>query len=143
VIFKEINIFIFLLFCLYLIGCSSGEYDVDQTQIESVNKTLKYDTLNTSKIDTAQQKEDYVEKNTKETYTFIVQIGAFADPSNFQRFFEQAKSKLGEDVYNIIINNLYKIRLGSFTNKGEALKLLDYVKSLGYSDAFIVTVINK
>ena len=127
----------------FLIGCNSGEYDREDTQVEYVEKTLKFDTLETSIRDTVLKKEELVLNTTTQTFTFIVQIGAFAIPDNFQRFYSQAKSKLGEDLYYAVINSLYKIRIGNYSNKGEALKMLEYVKSLGYDDAFIVTVINK
>jgi hypothetical protein len=50
---------------------------------------------------------------------------------------------LGDEVYYESKNNLYKIRMGKYNNKAEALVLLDKVRSFGYSDAFIITVRTK
>ena len=60
--------------------------------------------------------------------------------SNFERFFEISKAKLGEEVSYEFSNNLYKIRYGKYSDKAEALKLLTYVKENGFFDDFIVTV---
>lgn len=144
--FKDIKLLVFFIFGVYLSGCGSGEYDLEQTQVEYIEKTLKYDTIETIVRDTVVNKQDLVNnsKNIKnEPFTFIVQIGAFREQNNFQRFYETAKSKLGDEVYNVVINDLNKIRIGSYNDKAEALKLLDYVKSLGYFNAFVLTVINK
>ena len=143
--FQYINLIVFLLFGGLIAGCNSGEYELEQTQVEYIEKTLKYDTIKTLVRDTAIDNQDLLnEKNRlKETFTFIVQIGAFREPDNFQRFFDAAKLNLGEEVYYVVINNLYKIRIGSYKNKADALQMLDKVKSLGYFDAFVITVINK
>ncbi len=71
--------------------------------------------------------------------TFILQIGAFNSQSNFEEFFAEALSKLGNEVYNYKSGKSNKVRIGKYTNKDEALAKLDYVKSLGYTDSFIVT----
>ncbi len=140
---KDIKLLVFLLFSTFLVACSSGEYDLEQTQVEYVEKTLKYDTIVTTITDTVVKKQDIESKYQKESFTFIVQVGAFRELSNFQRFYDEAKIKLGDEVYYIVINELYKIRIGSYKNKADALQMLESVKSRGYFDAFIITVINK
>jgi len=140
---KDIKLLVFLFLSTYLIACNSGEYDLEQIQVEYVQKTLKYDTIQTSIVDTVVKKQDIDNKLPKENFTFLVQVGAFREPDNFQRFYENAKIKLGDEVYYIILNELYKIRIGNFKNKSDALKLLDDVKSKGYYDAFIITVITR
>jgi len=144
--FQYINLIVFLLFGGLIAGCNSGEYELEQTQVEYIEKTVKYDTIKTLVRDTILNNKDLLneERNkSKETFTFIVQIGAFREQDNFQRFYDGSKQKLGEEVYYVFINNLYKIRIGSYKNKVDALQMLDKVKGLGYFDAFIITVINK
>ena len=144
--FQYINLIVFLLFGGLIAGCNSGEYELEQTQVEYIEKTVKYDTIKTLVRDTILNNKDLLneERNkSKETFTFIVQIGAFREQDNFQRFYDGSKQKLGEEVYYVFINNLYKIRIGSYKNKADALQMLDKVKGLGYFDAFIITVINK
>jgi cell division protein FtsN len=118
-------------------GCSSGEYELEKNKIDYVDKTLKYDTVNKVVTVDTTKKETYI---TKDTYTYIVQIGAFIVESNFQRFFEESKSRLGDQVTYEFEDHLYKIRFGRFSDKAEAIKQLNYVKERGYSDAFIATV---
>jgi len=125
-----------------LFGCGSGEYDLEEHQIDYVEKTLKVDTI--KKVVEEKKQEDSNKDNTskKESFTFVVQIGAFFVKSNFDRFFSKAQQKLGQDVYFDLINNLYKIRIGKYSNKSDALKQLDNVKSQGYFDAFVLTTKN-
>ncbi len=124
--------------CLYLIGCSSGPYDLDETTINYEEKTIVADTIKTVTEKSDEIKEDIFRQ--KESFYFIVQIGAFAVPSNFENFFQRAKSILGDEVYYELKSSLYKIRIGKFGDKADALLLLDKVRNLGYSDAFIITV---
>jgi cell division protein FtsN len=141
---EKIKYLIVSVCCLYLVGCSSGPYDLDETTINYEEKTITADTIKTvvEKIDENKEiKEDLIIQ--KESFHFIVQIGAFAVLSNFESFFQRAKMILGDEVYYESKNNLYKIRMGKYNNKAEALVLLDKVRSFGYSDAFIITVRTK
>lgn len=116
-------------------GCSSGEYQLEQHQTDYVEKTLKVDTVKKVEvIDTT------TKVTNKDSYSYIVQIGAFVIKSNFDRFFEGAKASMGETVFYEFSNNLYKIRIGNYSNKAEALKQLEFAKQHGYNDSFIVTV---
>jgi sporulation related protein len=125
-------VFLLLLACL-LSSCSSGEYELEQYKVDYVEKTIKRDTL--GKSDTSRITEQF----RPGKYVYVVQIGAFTEKSNFERFFAKATEILGNDVYNVFIDNLYKIRIGKFIDNRTALNLLEKVKSLGYNDAFIIT----
>lgn len=130
--------------CLYLIGCSSGAYDIEEKTISYEEKTIIADTTKTvtEKSDEKKEiKEDLT--NQKEFFVFVVQIGAFVMPSNFENFYQRAKSILGDEVYYEFKNGLYKIKLGKFDNRVEALQMLDKVREKGYYDAFVITVRNK
>jgi cell division septation protein DedD len=130
----------FILFLgIFLAGCGSGPYDLHETDVQTEEKKIEADTTKTV-IEKNENKQEISEK--PESFTFIVQIGAFMIPFNFERFFSIAKSKVGNDVYYEIRDNLFKIRIGKYTNKAEALQFLNYVKSLGYDDAFIITIRN-
>jgi hypothetical protein len=119
-----------------LIGCSSGPYELDEETVTYEEKEITADTIKTI-TETKEIKEEIPEKT--ETFSFKIQIGAFAVPSNFENFFQRAKSLLGEGVYYEYVRGLYKIRIGKYGNKSEALKLLEKALALGYYDAFIVT----
>ncbi len=137
--FREIYCAVFVIF-LFIAGCSSGEYDLDEYQVQYTEKTLVYDTTRISKQETIEQQEKKEEILSSVTYTYLVQIGAFAIKDNFDRFFEKAKSLLGDRVYYGYISDLYKIRIGDFNTKKEALDYREMVKGLGYYDAFIIAV---
>jgi cell division protein FtsN len=146
--FKEIYA-IGILISLYFFGCSSGEYELEEKTINYTEKQLKYDTIKTSDNEI---KNDVTKKDTtngnqvitkNDNFTFIVQIGAFIEKNNFDRFFAASRMALGNDVYFTQINSLYKIRIGSYSNKAEALKMLEQVQKLGYLDAFVITVRNQ
>ncbi|RPI18050.1 MAG: SPOR domain-containing protein [Ignavibacteriae bacterium] len=136
-----------LLICIFYIGCSSGEYELKEVRVDYNEKQLVYDTIKTAKIEDTTTEKNNKQNNEviskSDNFTFIVQIGAFIDKANFDNFFKAARAALGEAVTYQLLNNLYKVRIGNYNNKAEALKMLNYVKSLGYTDAFIITVNNK
>jgi len=138
---RKIDIIVYLIFIISIAGCSSGEYDIRKTTVEYTEKTLKYDTVKIVTSDTAtdtSQKDEYLQIKT-EIYSYTIQIGAYVNESNFQKFYENAKITLGDDVYYKLIDNIYKIRIGDFNSKSEALQLLEKVNALGYNDAFVLT----
>lgn len=141
--FKEIYT-IGLLISLYFFGCSSGEYKLEVKTLNYTEKQLVYDTIKT--IDSEIIKDTIVKDTStqvitrNDNFTFIVQLGAFIERDNFDRFFAAARTTLGDDVYFNQINDLYKILIGKFNNIADALKMLDYVKSQGYIDAFVFSI---
>jgi cell division protein FtsN len=118
---------------IYLQACSSNEYDTGTFESDYIEKTVKLDTLKSS-LDKTDIKED----KTKESYTYVVQIGAFLVKGYFERFYEQAKQTLGNEVYYELTNYLYKIRIGSYNTRAEAIKYMEFAKSKGYNDAFVI-----
>jgi|SRR4030095_2431878 len=120
---------------IYFEACSSNEYDTNTYEADYIEKTVNLDTLKTSLDNT---KIDIKEDKTKESYTYIVQIGAFFVKSYFERFYEQAKQTLGNEVYYEVSNYLYKIRIGNYNTRAEAIKYMEFAKSKGYNDAFVI-----
>ena len=129
---KILSAFFLAIPAFYFIACSSGEYELNEYKEDYVEKTIKTDTIRRAEIkETTTIKED--------SYTYIVQVGAFIVPSNFERFFQRAQEVIGNDVYYEQSGNLYKIRVGKFNNRAEAIKFAELVKTKGYSDAFVIT----
>ncbi len=143
--FSKIYLLIFPVFsAFYFIACSSGEYEVQSYKVDYTEKTVKIDTikkitLNDDKIKQDKNDKDNIKDNTKETYSYIVQIGAFSMQSNFENFLNRAKQVLGEEVYYEQSGNLFKVRIGKYGNRAEAIKFVEIVRSKGYTDAFVVT----
>jgi cell division septation protein DedD len=140
---SKINIIVLLAAAaIYLYGCSSGEYEIQEYKVDYTEKTVKTDTIKklvVDKIKDDKENKDNIKENLKESYSYIVQIGAFEIQSNFTRFYERAKVSLGEGVYYEQSGSLYKIRIGKFSTRAEAIKFAELVKSKGYSDAFVIT----
>jgi cell division septation protein DedD len=121
-----------------------SEYDIEEYQVEYTEKTVKTDTikkvvLKDDSIKLDKNNKDNIKDNTKETYSYIVQIGAFSMQSNFENFLNRAKQVLGEEVYYEQSGNLFKVRIGKYGNRAEAIKFVEIVRSKGYTDAFVVT----
>ena len=141
---KIFSVIFLALPAIYFTACSSGEYDIEEYQVEYTEKTVKTDTikkvvLKDDSIKLDKNNKDNIKDNTKETYTYIVQIGAFSMQSNFERFIERAKQVLGTEVYSEQSGNLFKVRIGRYGNRAEAIKFVEFVRSKGYTDAFVVT----
>lgn len=135
----KINLYFLLLpFALYLTGCNSGEYDIEQYQVTYTEKSLNIDTLKKITIDETDIKEDKRIGNS-ESYSYTIQIGAFSIQENMDKFLEQAKTDLDENVFFIQSGGLLKVRIGTFSSRADAIKRIEFVKSKGYNDAFIVT----
>ncbi|MBN8584785.1 MAG: SPOR domain-containing protein [Ignavibacteria bacterium] len=128
---------------MYFSACSSGEYETETYTVDYTEKTVKIDTikkitLNDESIKQDKNNKDNI-KDTKESYYYTVQIGAFAMHDNSDRFIEKAKIILGGEVYSEESGNLHKVRVGRFNTRAEAIKYSEMVRSKGYSDAFVVT----
>ncbi|MCI0449594.1 MAG: SPOR domain-containing protein [Chlorobi bacterium] len=139
----KIHILLFLIFLSFsYIGCSSGEYDIAEYRVDYDEKTLVIDTIGIItdiKEDITKKEELKLDVKVKETFTFTVQIGAFINKDNFERFLALAKQKVGGDVYYELQNGIYKIRIGTFNNRAEAMKYWEQARRLGYFDAFVIT----
>jgi cell division septation protein DedD len=143
--FTKIYLLIFpVISALCLIACTSGEYEVTSYKVDYVEKTVKIDTiknitLNDDKIKQDKNDKDNIKDNTKDSYSYIIQIGAFSMQSNFENFLNRAKQVLGDEVYYEQSGNLFKIRIGRYGNRAEAIKFVEIARSKGFTDAFIIT----
>jgi len=129
---------IFILFAFYT-GCNSPIYEIVEVEepIEEIKEEAK-PPVTEIKEDTKPPENKFSEKNVI-SRTYVVQIGAFTDEVNAERYTGTARNKLSN--YDITVKNidgLYKIRLGSFTTKEEALDILNTAKNAGFSDSFVV-----
>lgn len=138
--------YICAVFSFFLMACGSGEFEREDIEVTTTEKKLVYDTLKTTDVDlTNRDGNDKIKDNLnnndikKDTYTYTVQIGAYVNPLNFQRFYDRSKSVLGESVYYKQIDNLYRIRIGSFDLKADAINYMEKLKGMGFADAFVVT----
>lgn len=141
---KRLTLYIFSLLPIAYLGCSSVEYEIDEYQVTSTEKKLVYDTIrtyiDTSDITKKDIKEDLNKNKDIKTdlFTYTCQIGAYIVIENYERFLSRAKSKLGDAVFTVKVDNLNKIRIGTFDVKSEAVKYMIQLQAMGFSDAFVV-----
>ena len=141
---KYLIYYIVSIFSLFLMSCGSGEFYREDIEVTTTEKVLVYDTLKSIK-DSNLTGNDKIKDNLnnndikKDAYTYTVQIGAYGNPLNFQRFYDKSKSVLGESVYYKQIENIYRIRIGSFDLKADAINYMEKLKGMGFTDAFVVT----
>ena len=138
---KIVKLYFALLLILtvyYFAGCSSGEYEVDEYKFDYTEKTITADTIKKVVIKENDIKEEKKETKT-DTYSFTVQIGAFVTPDYFERFYQQAKEVLGNEVYFETTGNLNKIRVGKYSKRSDAIKYVEFCRNKGYYDAFVIS----
>jgi len=86
------------------------------------------------------------EEEKKQIFGYRVQIFAFSDRERAEAAKEEAQHILNQPVYVEHIPGFdgeYKVRVGDFVSRDEAIKYRDYLRRKGYPDAFIVeTYIN-
>jgi cell division protein FtsN len=70
---------------------------------------------------------------------FRVQIGASTDRSGAEEMARIARTRTQEPVYVSLENPYYKVRVGDFTDRGEALQHRDRLRANGYPEAWVVT----
>ncbi len=126
-------------------GCNSTIYDIEEieekvevtstqdTSLYSQNNEIKEDL----KTDTKILENKFTDKQVV-AHVYAVQIGAFLDENNASAFTNVAKKEIDQSVYYKSYGGLFKVRIGSYSNLSEAIKLLDKLKNSGYSDSFIV-----
>jgi cell division protein FtsN len=137
---------IFLLIAIFAIytGCNSAIYEIVEVEepIEEVKKEEIKEDVNPPvtdiKEDTKPTENKFSEKQVV-SRNYVIQIGAFRDQNNADIFTYSAKRKMsGEDIVVKNIEGMYKIRLGNFNSKEEAINYLNKTKDAGFGDSFVV-----
>lgn len=130
--------FIIALFALYT-GCNSAIYEIVEVEepVEEIKEEVK-PPVTEIKEDTKPTENKFSEKQVV-SRNYVIQIGAFNDQNNADIFTISAKRKMsGEDIVVKNIDGLYKIRLGNFNSKEDAINFLNKTKEAGFSDSFVV-----
>ena len=137
------KIFIITVFVSGLIfgGCNSPIYEIVEVEepIE-IKEEPKQESppLSDIKEDTKPSENKFSEKNVI-SKSYIIQIGAFNDEKNADRYYNKAKQSFdGMDLTVKNIEGLYKIRLSGFSSRDEAISFLQKTRDAGFSDSFVV-----
>jgi cell division septation protein DedD len=123
-------------------GCNSSTYEiVEVEETVEIKEELKYpeaDIVPEIKEDT-NQPENKLSSNQVISRNYVVQIGAFSDEINAGKFTNTAKENLAsEEIYYKDIDGLFKVRLGNFSSRTDAMAKMQMLKELGYTDSFVV-----
>ena len=134
ILLHSINFIFFIGVVLFVYSCAS------ETRLEDCDCDVYpfTDTYRVARVDTIAQ-VDTVYKKVGEESIYYVQIGAFYNKSNAEKFALQAKSDLYLQVYIISTkDNIYRVTVGDKTKEIEQARIrLFQVKAKGYLDAFI------
>lgn len=126
-----IKVFIILLTStIYFSSCAIPEEYTEY--IYDTVKVKKADTVKITIKDTTEQKE-YITYNIYVT----VQLAAFNSRSNAETFASKAKEILNNDIEVDYYKDKYTVIVGTFESIKRAEGYLNYVKSQGFSEAFI------
>ncbi len=132
--FKKILYINFLIILLtsafFLFSCA-----IPEEYTEYIHDTVKVQKTDTIKIpvkDTTEKKE-YITYNIYVT----VQLGSFNSRSNAETFAQKAKEILNTEVEIDFYKDKYTVIVGTFESVKRAEGYLNYVKSQGYTEAFI------
>ncbi|MBN1632807.1 MAG: SPOR domain-containing protein [Ignavibacteria bacterium] len=98
-----------------------------------------YDTVRFKKVDTllVAKPDTIVREVIPLNFIFTVQIGAFDSRDNAVNCATLAKDALQNDVEIDHYNNVYTVIVGLFNDNKKAESFLSFVKSKGYTEAFI------
>ncbi len=127
-------------------GCNSTIYEIIEVEepveikeeVKAPVSDIKEDTEPTSITSTTPTENKFSEKQVV-SRSYVIQIGAFNDEVNAEKFTNSAKNKLAsQDIVLKNIDGLYKIRLGGFNSKEEAIDYLNTAIDAGFSDSFVV-----
>lgn len=127
IIFLPLSVLV--IFSIIYISCGGSEKYTE----------VVYDTVRVKKVDnpvvaqTDTTKREVIPLN----FTFTIQIGAFDSRDNALIYASMAKDLLQNDVEVDEYKDVYTVSVGLFDNNKKAEDFLSYVKSKGYSEAFI------
>ncbi|NWF49166.1 MAG: SPOR domain-containing protein [Ignavibacteriaceae bacterium] len=135
---KNILISFFSVILLLIQGCTPTSETVKEQKSEEV---YVFDEVPS---DSLIKPDENVQYPTLDVNYYVVQIGAFTTKERAEKFREEAKKKLSNEVSVVYSDQvkLYVVQLSPFyTNKMEAEKLRDQLRLIpDYSDAWILTV---
>ena len=139
---------LFILIILVYSGCNSPTYDIIEVEEPvEIKEELKPPVADIKEETKSEETKSEETKSEEKSYSenqvvsrnYAIQIGAFRRQRNANRCYNSALIKLpGENITLKNIDGVYKIRLGSFNDKDEAIKYLDKIKGAGFYDSFVL-----
>lgn len=122
-----------------------------EAMLSDNNQSKTYaDALPTNKISTTPASATTINKPLKlaenttiqpvETGPFFVQVGAFSDYEKAQSLADSMKRFGNVSIFEAYLSKdgIYRVRLGAYNSRNEALKILDRLLDYGHSDVSII-----
>jgi cell division protein FtsN len=145
---KDIVKLIIMLIPLFIFaGCNSAIYEIVEVEEPvEIKEEMKQPVADIKEDITANKVETDVPKYNQDqvvSQTYVVQIGAFKSETSAEKLTRSASEIIaGQSVYYKDVEGLFKVRVGSFNNKQDAVDFLAKVRALNYSDSFVVMLTN-
>lgn len=146
---KYINSIIISISLFLFAACNSSIYEIVEVEEPvEIKEELKQPVADIKEEITAPKEEEKPVENkfTSDqivSQTYIVQIGAFLSEKSAEKLTRSASKIITEQpVYYKNVDGLYKVRVGNFEKKEDALDFLYKVRALRYSDSFVFQITN-
>ena len=138
---KYLSLFVvFSFFSFLYYSCSSTSYDLEN--VEEEPDTIHIASNSEIKQEVEQPKLEIIEEPSTllkaENVKFTIQIGAYQFESNAMSVMNKAKALFNYDINYYYAGGLYKVRLGVFDSRADALTVLNKIQSTGFTDSFIL-----
>lgn len=138
-----------LFFLLLFSGCAKRQTVTEELTTEEILfEEIQGDTTEITDISFTEEREEetpifeeeiIVEtKEPKKMLGYRIQIGAFKNKTAAEQEANRARSILDKEVYIDYIIPYYKLRLGNFLSRSDAVSQLNQVLNKGFKGAFIV-----
>lgn len=121
-------------------SCNSTNYDLED--VEEAPDTIHIAKNIEIKQEIEKPKQEIIEEpsnlHKNESKKFTIQLGAFQFEYNAIAVINKAKNYFNFDISYKFIDGLYKVRMGEFDTRADALTMLNSVHNTGYMDSFIL-----
>jgi len=138
---KQIIKFFAVLFtgAIFFYGCSASEVT---EEYEGGQKDVTYQTEKPAEQPTTETQPS--DTTTTPQYLYKVQVFAFESRLNAESEAIKIQQRMpDQQVYVEFQDNLYKVRLGTYSKWEHAKGIKDALYNLGYTDSFIVTEVKQ
>jgi cell division protein FtsN len=140
-------VMLFLFFLLLFLGCAKRQTVTEEVPTEEILfEEIQEDTTEITDISFTEEEatifeEEEIKVETKEPKKMLgyrIQVGAFKNKTAAEQEANRARLTLDKEVYIDYIIPYYKLRVGNFLSKSDAVSQLNQVLNKGFKGAFIV-----
>lgn len=141
------SVMLFLFFLLLFLGCAKRQTVTEEVPTEEILfEEIQEDTTEITDISFTEEEatifeEEEIMVETKEPQKMLgyrIQIGAFKNKTAAEQEANRARLTLDKEVYIDYIIPYYKLRVGNFLSKSDAVSQLNQALNKGFKGAFIV-----